>query len=380
MIIFAPEIMIYSLMTSLPMVACALIALQTLLEAIFYPQLRQMRWLLVFFCVTTTLYACHWVYFNKGYAAPYLFDTVYCFCNPAVFPLYLIYIKTLTEKHIPRWHYMVLLAPAVVCCALVGTTYAAGGDIDAAHMVVKITFAIELVVVSTLGWRKINRFNNLVEQNFTTLEGKRLSWANIMLVLFVVISLASFVSNIIGREWFNGSTTLLTIPSVAFSMLLFTIGYIGLKQHFFIDDVIAELNGDDYMNYEDTDNVDNDNGSTSTNHHSQHVTDLQQRLVQIVEGEQLYLQPQLKLSDVVRRLGTNRAYLYQVINVDMNTSFSEYINRLRVEHAARIINSDHTMPLTDVAIHSGFASTPSFYRNFKQYKGMSPSEYRSSIG
>lgn len=57
-------------------------------------------------------------------------------------------------------------------------------------------------------------------------------------------------------------------------------------------------------------------------------------------------------------------------------SFSEYINRKRIEHATRLIEQNPNLLLADIATMSGFSSISAFYRNFKLYKHCSPSEYQ----
>ena len=84
----------------------------------------------------------------------------------------------------------------------------------------------------------------------------------------------------------------------------------------------------------------------------------------------------MKLEDLAKHLNTNRAYIYNVINTDMGMSFSEYINRKRIEHATRLIEQNPNLLLADIATMSGFSSISAFYRNFKLYKHCSPSEYQ----
>ena len=106
---------------------------------------------------------------------------------------------------------------------------------------------------------------------------------------------------------------------------------------------------------------------------------LRERLERLMAQERLYLNPQLKLSDLVRRLSSNRNYVYQALNVEMGMSFAEYVNKLRVDHAKRLMEEQHELSVGDVAMLSGFASNVSFYRNFKYYCGCSPKEYKKNL-
>ena len=54
----------------------------------------------------------------------------------------------------------------------------------------------------------------------------------------------------------------------------------------------------------------------------------------------------------------------------MGISFSEYINRMRIEYASMLIAQHPEKSLSEIAEQSGFTSSTSFYRNFKLYKDM----------
>lgn len=58
---------------------------------------------------------------------------------------------------------------------------------------------------------------------------------------------------------------------------------------------------------------------------------IQVQLLQLVGSEKIYLQRDLKLKEVADRLHTTVHYLSQVLNERMGVSFSDFINKLRVE-------------------------------------------------
>ena len=99
---------------------------------------------------------------------------------------------------------------------------------------------------------------------------------------------------------------------------------------------------------------------------------LRERIEKLMIEERLYLDPHLKLTDLVRRVYSNRNYVYQTINVEMGMSFTEYVNRLRVDHAERLLAEHPELSMSEVAAQSGFASKVSFHRNFKAYRGRTP--------
>jgi transcriptional regulator GlxA family with amidase domain len=70
-------------------------------------------------------------------------------------------------------------------------------------------------------------------------------------------------------------------------------------------------------------------------------------------------------------------YLSRIFKNHMGQSFQDYLNALRVNRACTLlVTSDIT--ITDVAIESGFEHFRTFSRVFKEVKGLTPKEYRSS--
>lgn len=342
--------------------------------------------LLLFMVAATLLYTGHYLFFNKVEAAIPVSDTIYCFCNLAVYPLYFMYIEELT-LHYPNYRRQALyLLPSVVCFLAVGILYMLmdgtqtqqfirgflfGDEYSAltgyawwqgmAHLVAKIIFALQIPPIMVIGWRHITAYNRLVENNYADIEDKMLLGIKTLLTLFVIASVVSFACNIIGRFRFVDSQWLLAIPSTFFTTLLLLIGHIGLQQRFYVQDVEEEA-------------LEPIIPLSPLSVPKEEM--LKERIFQLVEQEKLYLRPNLKINDLAQLLNTNRNYIYQAVNVGMGMSFSEYINQKRIEHAKQAIEENPHVLLSEVAAKSGFSSTSTFYRNFKQFEGYSPSDFQ----
>ena len=88
-----------------------------------------------------------------------------------------------------------------------------------------------------------------------------------------------------------------------------------------------------------------------------------------------YLNPNLKLSDLATAMATNRTYISNFINHQLGTTFYDYVNSFRVEHACGLLTqTDKTISV--IAEESGFNSPQSFIRVYTRIKGLSPTEYR----
>lgn len=94
------------------------------------------------------------------------------------------------------------------------------------------------------------------------------------------------------------------------------------------------------------------------------------------EKEKPYLRDDLRLSDLQRVFPMSRSYLSLLFNRELGCSFSDYVNGLRIEESKRLLDSEPTANIQDIAERSGFHSISTFRRAFMKHTGIIPSEYR----
>jgi len=87
---------------------------------------------------------------------------------------------------------------------------------------------------------------------------------------------------------------------------------------------------------------------------------------------------QISLESLSKELGVCRFYLSRIFTQVLHTSFREYINTLRIDHARKLLINTQNQIL-DIAIECGFQSQQTFNRVFKEICGMTPGEYRKSL-
>jgi YesN/AraC family two-component response regulator len=107
------------------------------------------------------------------------------------------------------------------------------------------------------------------------------------------------------------------------------------------------------------------------------ITSLKQRLREIMSNEALYKIPGLTLSDLAEKLETNKTYISQAINSEYG-NFNEYLNKLRVIEACRLIQNglDPRYSIDHLYSEVGFSSRTTFYEAFKKFTGVSPLRFR----
>lgn len=95
-----------------------------------------------------------------------------------------------------------------------------------------------------------------------------------------------------------------------------------------------------------------------------------------ITAERWWRDSELTLATLARRLGTNTTTLSRALNDGLGVSFTEMINRMRVEAVIVALSQHHDQPVLDLAMAEGFNSKASFNRAFKLYTGSTPTEYR----
>ena len=393
--------MLNTIITSAPMYVCGTLAV-LLGFSISYRWDRPRFLLLIFMLAATLLYMGQLTFFNHIDSAIPITDTLYCFCNPAIFPLFLIYIEELVLKNPSRRRQLLYLLPATLCGISAGALYVLMDKTEIStfiyhhiygsgligpkgyvralalvHLTVKIVFALEILPVCFASWRYINTYNRKIENYYSNTEDKTLHPIKPLLSLFVIASMISFAYSFIGRNYFAESIWLVTIPAATFSTLILLIGYFGLYQQF----SVSNLEEDDKFASNRLQQVTELITQTQDIQVSPADMDyLANEIRRLMEQEKIFLHSNLKLNDLAMMLNTNRNYIYNAINKEIGLSFSDYVNMKRIQYASDLIDRNPKVILADVAQKSGFSSASSFYRNFKSIMGCTPSEYQKKQG
>ena len=100
-------------------------------------------------------------------------------------------------------------------------------------------------------------------------------------------------------------------------------------------------------------------------------------LTMIIEYiHQHYMEP-INLSDVASHFHFNPSYLSSFFSSHHAEGFSEYLNRVRVDKAAELLQKTD-QAIADISVQVGYSDHSYFTKVFKKLKGVSPSQYRKS--
>lgn len=108
---------------------------------------------------------------------------------------------------------------------------------------------------------------------------------------------------------------------------------------------------------------------------------LYDRIKDIMEEEQLYLDPDLTLRKLSGHLDTNTKYLSQVINHHGGCNFLTFINSYRIEEIKKYLDAGDFYKHTffGIAQRCGFKNKSTFYKVFRDTTGMTPKAYADNL-
>lgn len=97
-----------------------------------------------------------------------------------------------------------------------------------------------------------------------------------------------------------------------------------------------------------------------------------QNLLRYIES---HYHENITLQSMAKDLGFSRFYLSRIFANKIGYQFNDYINRLRINMAQKLL-SETDMPVLSIALECGFESQRNFNRIFKEYTSSTPTEFR----
>lgn len=96
-------------------------------------------------------------------------------------------------------------------------------------------------------------------------------------------------------------------------------------------------------------------------------------------AKKIYLNNELSLDMLAQEINIPKIKISQALNIKLNTNFYNYVNSYRIEESKKLIAKSQKVNLTDIYFDCGFKNKSTFYKNFKFFNGITPSQYKKSI-
>ncbi|MBN2521152.1 MAG: helix-turn-helix transcriptional regulator [Bacteroidales bacterium] len=198
-------------------------------------------------------------------------------------------------------------------------------------------------------------FNNM----FSSSNDLKLNWLFVFTFIYFMVSINSIVVNFIPTHVLNTKEILLNISLLIFSIFYFVIGYMGMQQVSVIP-IIQNMDREIYHNY--------------SNKESSVVLNM---INKYMIKEKAYLKSDIRIWDLCKQVNCNRTYVSKAINESLKMNFNDYVNKLRIEEACKLIDQKSPNYTFDVISNlCGFNSITTFNRAFKKFTNQTPAKYK----
>lgn len=105
---------------------------------------------------------------------------------------------------------------------------------------------------------------------------------------------------------------------------------------------------------------------------------------QIIQAAEYYIEAhmgeKILAKDVAKHVNLSDVYFTSYFKMKTGTNFRDYVIRSKMEYVKNLMGRLPAMPVAEVAASIGYDDYRSFYRIFKQYTGVNPSEYTKHTG
>ncbi|MEZ5038611.1 MAG: AraC family transcriptional regulator [Saprospiraceae bacterium] len=106
------------------------------------------------------------------------------------------------------------------------------------------------------------------------------------------------------------------------------------------------------------------------------ANELLQRLTTIMQRQQPYLNPKIKLAAIAQAIDATPHEVSQVINDRLGVSFNQYINGFRISAACTLLEGSDHLTVEGIGQEVGFTSRSAFYTAFKLVMKQTPGQYK----
>lgn len=214
-----------------------------------------------------------------------------------------------------------------------------------------------------LALHKINHYQKLLYENYSTTSNKSLAWLRnfILLVLsLTILSFVSFIQYVFGYSAAGEFT--FGIVTIGLILLLFWVGYSIILKYSWFQIVPFK---------EEEKELTNNKLSSKTNAYHQKLLDL-------IEDEKLFEDSELTLDRLSEHLQISSGYLSQIINEKEDKNFFEFVNYYRIEAVKKRLLDEayNNYTIMGIAMESGFKSKSTFNSVFKKFTGHTPSAFK----
>lgn len=222
--------------------------------------------------------------------------------------------------------------------------------------------------------KRVRHYRKQLNHVFSNQEGKSMRWLNLFSLVTILTWLYGLMTFMFEKQLYAYG-----IPTSGIFLLLLTMVWLvaanGLSQRPGFEEVQhtdAEII--EVVEYQASDEVDKKAYQRSPLNKDD-LLRIAQKLDQSIITDKVHLACEINLVGLSKHIGVPTQYISQTLSQHLSTSFFDFINQARIEEAKILLNSTDQSVL-EIAMSTGFNARSSFYKAFKQYTDVTPSQYR----
>jgi AraC family transcriptional regulator len=102
------------------------------------------------------------------------------------------------------------------------------------------------------------------------------------------------------------------------------------------------------------------------------------RINRVLDYIDRHIDQELTLDELANVANFSRFHFHRIFKAMVGETLSRFIQRLRIERAAAQLTGNPQKTITEIALDCGFSGSAAFSRAFRDFFGMSPSEWRAA--
>lgn len=311
-----------------------------------------------------------------------------------IWPAFYFYLKSMID---PRFHFQIKdcmhLIPFTLYTFYLLPFFLASEEVKLQSVSIPLSgnyfFVVVLQTILLLfyivqSYRILRSHQEHIQNLFSDIEKKKLSWLNFFLITFGIIWVAAFIKAFLGISY----TGDFAIPPILLCLTIYGIGYYALQQPEIFKDNHTEIKPDEKLTILRSAATSSGAGqalnmkstpkyeySTLT---SQELSKHGQKLIEYLKKEKPYTNSDLKLQDIALFLKLPPHQISQIINTELKCNFYTLINKYRIDQAkSQLIDSGKQhLNIIEIAYEVGFNSKSAFNTAFKKNTGLTPTQYK----
>ena len=343
---------------------------------------------IIFFLYALTL-AGPWmeIYnYRNGYPYPVFLNISWLFLllhGPALW----FYIQSLTQpKFTFRTVYLLHILPFLFFSWIQLDTFILLPATEKIHIVQNeifkefTSYRLSLIAIglSTLSYNiwallLIRRYRLRIMQEYSRIEVIDLGWLQVLTIAAVVVySVNVLLFNLDDIMHFASYEQLMLLAYSFATVYVLFLGYFGLQQgNIFIS--TSPLKNRSISKVKEV--------RASASKVKSGDSDFIEKLICYMEQNQPYLDPEITLRSLSEKLKVRPEYLSEILNSSLDQNFFDFINKYRVEEfkIMRLRKDKKHLSIVGLACECGFNSKAAFYRAFKKFESLSPSDYMMKV-